>query len=57
MNLAKFYEEELRQVLKGVKVTKVFNLRERNKLRSAEILSLKNCDWFLALKVKEILQA
>jgi hypothetical protein len=55
INLTDYYEEELRQVLNGAKVTEVFNRRERNNLRSAGILSLKNGDWFLTSKAKEMI--
>ena len=55
MNLTDYYEEELRKVLNGAKVTEVFNRRERNNLRGAGILSLKNGDWFLTSKAKDMI--
>ena len=54
-NLVEFYREELLHVLNGVKVTKIFNTNERNKLRNAKILSYKNRMWFLSDIVKELL--
>ena len=55
-NLVEFYREELEYVMNGMKVKEIFNVKERNKLRNAQILSYKNRVWFLTDKVKEILK-
>ena len=54
-NLIGFYEEELKQIFKGVSVEELFTESERKMLRNKGILRFNHQEWYLSEKVKDII--
>jgi hypothetical protein len=54
-NVISYYKAELRLVLEGASVEKVFSASERKKLRSKGILGFSHTIWFITERAKEIL--
>ncbi len=56
INFVRFYERELRRILRGESVDDVFVFSDRTKLRNHGVLVFRRGDWLLTDRAKEILQ-
>ncbi len=56
INFVRFYERELRRILRGESVEDVLEVSNRTKLRNRGVLVYRQGDWLLTDRAKEILQ-
>ena len=56
INFVRYYERELRRMLRGESVEDVVAVSDRTKLRNNGVLVFRRGDWYLTDKAKEVLK-